>query len=236
MSIGSKIEWTQATWNPTTGCTKVSSGCLHCYAETLFKRFQSEWGPFSRIQLHRERLNIPIRRQMPTVFFVNSMSDLFHERIPDAFICEVFDVMNACPQHIFQVLTKRPERLAKITRKIKWTSNIWLGVTIENEEYIYRADYLRRVPVTVKFVSFEPLLGSVSSANLDSIDWIIVGGESGRKPRPIEREWVVELRHIARQAGIPFFFKQWGGTNKKKAGATLDGRQYREMPKVALRA
>jgi protein gp37 len=164
------------------------------------------------------------------MFFVNSMSDLFHERVPEPFIREVFRIMNACPQHTFQVLTKRPERLQRISGKVKWTPNIWLGVTIESEEYIHRADCLRRTPANTKFVSFEPLLGSVAKANLDSIDWIIVGGESGRHPRAMRREWVIQLRRMAKQKGIPFFFKQWGGTNKKKAGAVLDGREYREMP------
>jgi protein gp37 len=230
MSISSKIEWTQATWNPTTGCTKTSLGCQNCYAETLFRRFESQWGRFSEVRLHRERLVLPEKRRVPTVFFVNSMSDLFHESVPDAFIEEVFRVMNACPHHIFQILTKRPERLEQIGKKLNWTPNIWLGVTIESKEYVRRADHLRHVPAKVRFVSFEPLLGSIQKVNLKSVDWIIVGGESGRKPRAMQREWVVQLHRKARQNGIPFFFKQWGGTNKKKAGAALDGREYRQMP------
>ncbi len=230
MAIHSKIEWTEATWNPTTGCTKTSLGCQHCYAETLFRRFQAQWGDFSEVRLHYERLIVPKKRHKPTMFFVNSMSDLFHERVPDSFIQRIFQVMNDCPQHVFQVLTKRSERIARISNKLRWTPNIWLGVTIESREYARRADHLRNAPAHLRFLSFEPLLSSVRSVNLQSIDWVIVGGESGRTPRAMEREWVVQLRHMAEREGIPFFFKQWGGTNKKKSGALLDGQEYRQMP------
>ncbi|TGM97306.1 DUF5131 family protein [Leptospira dzoumogneensis] len=235
MAVKSNIEWTEATWNPVTGCTKVSAGCANCYAEVLTRRFEKEWGKFSEVKIHPNRLSIPKRKKTPTTFFVNSMSDLFHKKVPTEFILEIFQVMRECPQHIFQILTKRPERLVELNSELIWTPNIWMGVTVENRKAYPRIDQLRKTNAIVKFLSIEPLLESVFDINLEGIDWAIVGGESGRNPRPIQKEWIIEILRECRGKNIPFFFKQWGGTNKKQSGRLLNGRIYNEYPKISKR-
>jgi protein gp37 len=212
-----KIEWTEFTWNPTTGCIKTSHGCKYCYAETLARRFQKYRGEFSNLQMHPNRLEIPLRRKKPTVYFVNSMSDLFHHHIPDDFIEQVFTIMNRCPQHVFQVLTKRADRIMKLNDKLQWTSNIWMGVTVENTSYYERIEQLRNCNAKIKFISCEPLLGSVKDinkdVNMEGIDWVIVGGESGRSPGPLDKSWVLEIREKC--AGTEYsLFLQAMGRNK----------------------
>lgn len=235
MAINSHIEWTEATWNPTTGCNKISAGCKNCYAETMTKRFENKWGKFNEIQLHLDRLSIPSKKRSPTVYFVNSMSDLFHKKIPDSFIKKVFQVMNENPQHTFQILTKRADRILEMNHKLKWTSNIWMGVSIESPLVFDRIIPLVGSNAYIKFLSIEPLLSSIKDIPLQGIDWIIAGGESGRKARPIEKEWIMEIRDKCKNNKIPFFFKQWGGTNKKLTGRLLDGKEYNEMPNKILK-
>jgi len=232
----STIEWTEMTWNPTTGCSKISDGCKFCYAEVMSKRLKAMGVPKYqngfRLTLHPVTLNIPYTWKKPKIVFVNSMSDLFHEDVPLDYIKKVFKVMNENPQHIFQVLTKRAENVYNYNYDVDWTSNIWMGVSVENEKVIGRIDFLKKTTAAIKFLSCEPLLGPLSNMNLIGIDWVIVGGESGRKPRPIEKEWVVDIKDQCKEQNIPFFFKQWGGTNKKKNGRLLDGIFYNEMPPV----
>lgn len=235
MAINSHIEWTEATWNPTTGCTKVSAGCKNCYAEAMTKRFENKWGKFNEIQFHLDRLSIPLKKKVPTVYFVNSMSDLFHKKIPDSFIKKVFEVMNESPQHTFQILTKRADRILELNHKLNWTSNIWMGVSVESHLVYDRIKPLVQSNAQTKFLSVEPLLSSVKDIPLDGIDWVIVGGESGRKARTMEKKWVIEIRDKCKKKKIPFFFKQWGGTNKKISGRLLDEREYNEMPNRTLR-
>ncbi len=234
MSDRSAIEWTEATWNPVTGCDKVSPGCAHCYAETFAKRFQGVDGhPYEQgfaLKLWPERLDIPLRWRRPRMVFVNSMSDLFHERIPDEFVAAVFEVMREASQHTFQVLTKRHERLAQLAPELPWPDNVWMGVTIENRRFVHRADYLRQVPAAVRFLSAEPLLGPLDRLDLADIDWLIAGGESGPRHRPVREEWLVELRHRCEAEGVAFFFKQWGGARSKSGGRLLEGRTWDEMP------
>lgn len=230
----SSIEWTEATWNPTTGCTKISQGCKFCYAEVMHKRLQAMGvekysSGFRTVRTHSEVLDQP-RKWKPSVIFVNSMSDLFHEDVPLSFIQQVFKVMGECPQHTFQVLTKRAERLEELAPFLTWTPNIWMGVSVEDEDADFRIDHLRRTNAVVKFLSLEPLIGPLPNLNLNNIDWVIVGGESGRTPRPMKAEWVIDLRDQCDRARVAFFFKQWGGKNKKAAGRELDGRTYDEMP------
>lgn len=252
----SKIEWTDETWNPVTGCNKVSPGCTHCYAEVHAKRF---WGdrPFSDVQFHPERLEQPLRWRKPRKIFVNSMSDLFHEAITDEQLTQVFAVMALTPQHVYQVLTKRPERMQQYLRNAKqairrqavllgrekqvdhyrfeccdweWPlPNVWMGVSVESQDYAYRVDILRKTPATVRFLSCEPLLGALG-LNLKNIDWVIVGGESGYRHRPVQPEWIRGILRQTREAGVAFFFKQWGGKHSKARGRTLDGRTWEEMP------
>lgn len=238
MSDKSAIEWTEATWNPVTGCSKVSPGCAHCYAETLSLRFgwsKLPWTPenaAANVILHPERLNQPLKWREPRMIFVNSMSDLFHELIPDAYVWQVFNIMAQCPQHTFQVLTKRPERMAELVDMGAGEElpNVWLGVSIENSRYTYRADVLREIPAAVRFISAEPLLGSLASLDLADIHWLIVGGESGPVHRPMREQWAVELRDAALDNGTAFFFKQWGGRTPKSGGRLLQGRKWDEMP------
>jgi protein gp37 len=234
----SSIEWTEMTWNPTTGCDKISAGCKFCYAEVMSKRLQAmgveKYKDNFEVRTHEEALNIPYTWKNSKVVFVNSMSDLFHKEVPLDFIKKVFKVMNDNPQHVFQVLTKRAERLLELHTKLKWTHNIWMGVSVENDKVINRIDYLRRTNARVKFLSLEPLLGPLPSLNLNSIDWVIVGGESGRKPRPMDPEWVLEIQEQCSRNEVAFFFKQWGGKNKKAAGRILNGRTYDEMPEIEL--
>jgi protein gp37 len=235
-SARSAIEWTEATWNPVTGCSKVSPGCAHCYAETLSKRFgwtAKPWTPeneLDNVRLRPERLGQPLRWRQPKVIFVNSMSDLFHELVPLEFIWDVFDVMAAAKQHVFQILTKRHERLAELAPLIEWPENVWMGVSIENRRWIERAECLRTVPAAVRFVSAEPLLGPLDDLDLDGIDWLIAGGESGPRHRPMRLDWVRDLRDRCLEESVPFFFKQHGGRTSKAGGRELDGREWSQMP------
>lgn len=230
----SSIEWTQMTWNPTTGCTKISAGCKFCYAEVLSKRLhamgQHKYRNVFRLTLHPQTLDIPYSWTKPKIVFVNSMSDLFHDRVPLSYIQQVFEVMNNCPQHQFQVLTKRAERLAELSNQLTWTDNIWMGVSVEDERVVNRIEHLRATGAKIKFLSVEPLIGSVGVLNLQGIDWVIVGGESGHKAREIKEEWVQDVRRQCRTQRVAFFFKQWGGKNKKASGRLLNGRTYDEFP------
>jgi protein gp37 len=230
----SSIEWTEMTWNPTTGCTKISAGCKYCYAEIMSKRLQAmgqkKYKDAFKLAVHEEALNVPYTWKGSKVVFVNSMSDLFHKNVPLEFIKKVFKVMNDNPQHVFQVLTKRAERLFELHNELRWTHNIWMGVSVENQKVVNRIDFLRQTNARVKFLSCEPLIGALPNMNLQGIDWVIVGGESGRKPRPMDVDWVLDIQQQCEQSQVAFFFKQWGGTNKKKTGRLLNGRTYDEMP------
>ncbi len=230
----SSIEWTQMTWNPTTGCDKISAGCKFCYAELLSKRLKAmgleKYKDVFDLRVHPNTLNAPYKWKKPRIVFVNSMSDLFHKDVPLDFIKKVFKVMNDNKRHIFQVLTKRGDILEKYSSELDWTSNIWMGVSIENEKVLHRVSHLQNTQAKVKFLSCEPLIGPLPNLNLKKIDWVIVGGESGRKPRPMEEKWVLEILENCLDSKVPFFFKQWGGKNKKKAGRTLNGKTYDEMP------
>jgi protein gp37 len=230
----SSIEWTEMTWNPTTGCTKLSPGCKYCYAEIMARRLKGMGlGKYSNgfeLALHEGVLELPYSWKKPKLVFVNSMSDLFHKDIPFSFIQKVFDVMNENPQHVFQVLTKRADIMLRHADKLNWTPNIWMGVTVENAEVLSRIDYLKLTPASVKFISCEPLLGPLAGIDISGIDWVIVGGESGRNPRPMSEDWVIELQQLCTVMDVPFFFKQWGGRNKKRAGSELKGKTYKEIP------
>jgi protein gp37 len=234
MADRSAIEWTEATWNPVTGCSKVSPGCAHCYAETFAERWRGVPNhPYEQgfdLKLWPGRLGHPLRWRRPRMIFVNSMSDLFHEGIPDDYIRRVFDVMVAADHHIFQVLTKRHERLELLAPALPWPPNVWMGVSIENRRFVHRADYLRAVPAAKRFISAEPLLGRLEGLDLSEIHWLIVGGESGPRHRPVERDWVTSLRDLCVAENVAFFFKQWGGARPKSGGRTLDGRTWDEMP------
>lgn len=234
MSEKSTIEWTDSTWNPVTGCTKVSTGCKHCYAETFAERWRGVPGhPFEHgfdLRLWPQRLRLPLEWKKPRMIFVNSMSDLFHERVPIEFIAEVFDTMTRAHWHTFQVLTKRSERMASLAQRLVWPRNVWMGVSIENARYLRRIDHLRVVPAGVRFLSIEPLLARVGTLQLDAIDWVIVGGESGPGARSLDPAWVREIRDQCVASGVPFFFKQWGGVRKDRTGRLLDGRAWDEMP------
>lgn len=234
MGDNSAIEWTDATWNPVTGCTKVSPGCKHCYAERLSVRLQAMGNPRYRngfaVTLHPIQLALPIRWAQPRRIFVNSMSDLFHEAIPEEFIRLAFEVMVKADWHIFQILTKRAERLAELAPRLPWPRHVWQGVSIENTKYTWRIAYLQKVPSAVRFLSIEPLLGPIPRLPLDGIHWVIVGGESGSHHRPLDPEWVRDIRDQCLAAQVPFFFKQWGGRTPKAGGRLLDGRLYDEMP------
>lgn len=240
MSDRSAIEWTEASWNPATGCSKVSPGCAHCYAETFAERFRGVPGhPYEQgfdLKLWPQRLDVPLRWRRPRLVFVNSMSDLFHEDIPDEFIAEVFEVMGRAHWHTFQVLTKREQRLSELAPMLDWHPNVWMGVTVENRRFVHRADHLREVPAAVRFISAEPLLGPLEGLGLDGIDWLIAGGESGPKHRRVREEWLVELRDRCGEDGVAFFFKQWGGVRSKSGGRLLDGRTWDEMPTPASAA
>jgi len=233
----SKIEWTESTWNPVTGCTKISSGCLNCYAERMAKRLramgQPNYANGFEVTLHPHVLEYPLNLKKSQVIFVNSMSDLFHEDVSLDFIRRIFDVMYRANWHTFQILTKRADRLAELAPLLNWPDNVWMGVTVENADCEFRIDSLRDVPSAVRFLSMEPLLSAVENMNLEDIDWVIVGGESGPGSRPIEKKWVLNILKQCCDANVPFFFKQWGGVNKKKNGRLLDGRFYDEMPKLS---
>jgi len=235
-----KIEWTEMTWNPVTGCDKISSGCKHCYAEAMAKRLQAmgqeKYKDGFKLTLHPEALFEPYKWRKSKVIFVNSMGDLFHKDIPVSYIKKVFRVMKENPQHVFQVLTKRADLLRYYDSEgwLEWSHNIWMGVTVENTSVTNRINLLRGTNAKVKFLSCEPLLSALSNMNLKAIDWVIVGGESGRTPRPIKEEWVIDIKEQCKKANVAFYFKQWGGTNKKKAGSILKGKLYKEVPQVEL--
>lgn len=233
-----KIEWTESTWNPVTGCTKISPGCKHCYAERMAIRLkamgQRNYKNGFKLTCHPHLISLPLKWKKPQMIFVNSMSDLFHEDVPVDFIIEVFNVMKNTPHHQYQVLTKRANRLAKLSAILPWEKNIWMGVTVEATDYKLRIDYLRKTNACVRFLSLEPLLEDLGNLNLDGIDWVIVGGESGIGARPIKSEWVRNIRDECQAQNVPFFFKQWGGINKKENGRLLDGRIWDDMPQNAL--
>ncbi|MDQ3422313.1 MAG: phage Gp37/Gp68 family protein [Actinomycetota bacterium] len=243
MADGTSIEWTEATWNPTTGCDKVSVGCDNCYALTLSKRlkamgaekYQNDGdprtsGPGFGVTVHPDALITPYTWKQPKIVFVNSMSDLFHAKVPLDFVKQVFMIIADTPQHTYQVLTKRSARLRKVAQQLEWPDNLWIGVSVENEAAMPRIDDLRRVPAAVRFLSCEPLLGPLPNINLDGINWVIAGGESGSNHRPIQTEWVTDVRDACQTKGVPFFFKQWGGRTPKAGGRTLEGMVWDEMP------
>jgi protein gp37 len=239
MSARSRIEWTSASWNPVTGCDQVSPGCAHCYAKTFSERFRGvPEHPFEQgfdLRLWPDRLELPLRWRQPRLVFVNSMGDLFHEGVPFEHVRAVFDVMARADRHVFQVLTKRHERLAELAPRLPWPDHIWMGVSIENRRFIHRADYLRQVDAAVRFISAEPLLGPLECLDLSDIDWLIAGGESGPGHRRIDADWVRELRDRCGNEGVAFFFKQWGGRTPKSGGRELDGRTWDEMPTARAR-
>ncbi len=228
-STNTGIEWTDKTWNPTTGCTKVSPGCTHCYAEALTKRFTGNFPNGFKFTMHPDRLLQPKTWRNPSRIFVNSMSDLFHEDMPFEYLEKVFKVMAETPQHVYQILTKRHDRLAELAPSLSWASNVWMGVSVESQAFIHRVDALRKVPAKVRFLSCEPLLGPLT-LNLEGIDWVIVGGESGLGCRPIDVPWVQEIQQQTQSNGVAFFFKQWGGRTAKAGGRLLDNRVWSEMP------
>lgn len=243
MANNSGIEWTEATWNPTTGCDRVSPGCDNCYALALAKRLKAMGsekyqvdgdprtsGPGFKLSVHPDTLNLPKTWKHPRVVFVNSMSDLFHPEVPVDFINNVFGVMRDTPQHTYQILTKRSQRLRILAPALDWPSNVWMGVSIENEKYRFRLSHLRTVPAAIRFLSLEPLLGPLPKLNLSGIHWVITGGESGPNARRVELGWIADIRDQCRAAGVPFFFKQWGGRTPKAGGRELEGRTYDEMP------
>lgn len=236
MADGSAIEWTEATWNPVTGCDRISPGCAHCYAKTFAERWRGiPDHPYEQgfdLRLWPKRLDRPLRWRRPRMIFVNSMSDLFHEEVPFEFIEQVFEVMGRAEHHTFQILTKRHERLAELAPDLRWHPNVWVGVSIENRRFVHRADFLRDVDAPVRFISAEPLLGSLQGLDLTDIDWLIAGGESGPRHRAVKAEWLRELRDRCTHEGVAFFFKQWGGHRPKAGGRLLDGRTWDEMPHV----
>ena len=236
MSVSSKIEWTEATWNPITGCTKCSAGCEHCYAATMAKRLKAmgniRYKNGFDVTVHQDLITRPLQWKKPKMIFVNSMSDIFHEKVDDSTILSVFETMNKASWHTFQVLTKRADRLVAISDRINWTPNIWMGVSVEDTKSIYRCELLKQCGAAIKFISAEPLLESISAIDLNGIDWLIVGGESGAKCRPLKKEWVVELRDLAAANSVAFFFKQWGGFHHGERGCELDGKTYKEYPRI----
>ncbi|MCB9167795.1 MAG: phage Gp37/Gp68 family protein [Flavobacteriales bacterium] len=234
----SSIEWTEMTWNPTTGCNKLSAGCKFCYAEVMSRRLQAmgveKYTDNFKLRIHEKELELPYTWKKPKVVFVNSMSDLFHKEVPVDFIQRVFAVMKDNPQHVFQVLTKRADVLLKYDKqgRLHWPHNVWMGVSVEDGRVRHRIDALRQTGARVKFLSCEPLIGPLPDMDLAGIDWVIVGGESGRKPRRMDPDWVLDIKDQCDLADVAFFFKQWGGTNKKAAGRELEGREYNEMPEI----
>ncbi|MER5502598.1 DUF5131 family protein [Streptomyces sp. NPDC127061] len=243
MSDRSAIEWTEATWNPTTGCDRVTPGCDNCYALTLSRRlklmgaskYQNDGdprtsGPGFGLTIHPDALDVPLQWKAPRMVFVNSMSDLFHARVPLDFVRQVFEVIASTPQHTYQLLTKRSLRLRRIADRLDWPPNLWMGVSVENRDQLDRVDNLRTVPAAVRFLSCEPLLGPLNGLNLDGIGWVIAGGESGPGHRPVEEEWLIDIRDLCSAAGVPFFFKQWGGRTPKAGGRELEGQIWSEMP------
>lgn len=237
MADNSSIEWTDATWNPIRGCTKISPGCTHCYAERFAERFRGVPNhPFEQgfdLKLIPSALALPLQWKKPRRIFVNSMSDLFHEGVPDSYVSRVFEVIEAAPRHQFQILTKRAERLPEAVRRRPLPPNVWLGVSVENADYQWRIDHLRQVDAPIRFLSVEPLIGPLRDLDLSGIGWVIVGGESGPGARPLDPDWVRDVRDRCGSRGVPFFFKQWGGVRKHKTGRTLDGRTWDELPRLA---
>jgi protein gp37 len=230
----SSIEWTESTWNPLTGCAKTSPGCKFCYAERMARRLQGMGQPrylngFT-LTPHEDALELPLSWKKPQMIFVNSMSDMFHKDASTAFIQRIFEVMRKAHWHQFQILTKRSERLLALDKSIDWPKNVWMGVSVESQDYCFRVSHLRRTGAKIKFLSLEPLLGPISRLNLRGIDWVIVGGESGPGARPMSEEWVLEIKEQCAKAQVPFFFKQWGGFHKKRAGRLLEGRTWDELP------
>jgi protein gp37 len=237
MATKTHIEWTQMTWNPVTGCDKVSQGCKNCYAERMAKRLKAMGAAryqngFELVQ-QEDLVDLPKKWKQPRLIFVNSMSDLFHERVDANFIARVFDTMVGCPQHQFQILTKRSQRLADLASGLPWPSNVWMGVSVEDESVVQRIDHLRQVPATVRFLSCEPLLGPLDDLNLSGMHWVIVGGESGPRARPMQSAWVESIQRQCSHAKVAFFFKQWGGVRKDLTGRLLNGNTFDEMPDVA---
>ncbi|MCK5594571.1 phage Gp37/Gp68 family protein [bacterium] len=234
MASKSSIEWTESTWNPVTGCSKISPGCENCYAERMAKRLQAmgqvNYRNGFELACHEHVLELPLKWRKPQTIFVNSMSDLFHTKVSISFIKKIFNIMSEAHWHQFQILTKRAERLVDLAPHLNWPQNVWMGVTIESPSYLCRLEYLRNVPASVRFLSMEPLLNAIPKFDLSGIDWVIVGGESGPGARPIRKEWVIDIHENCKKQKVPFFFKQWGGTNKKKAGRLLDGKIISEMP------
>ncbi len=244
MAQQSTIEWTECTWNPVRGCSRCSPGCEHCYAERMASRFSGPGKPYeglamftpagprwtNRVQLIPDLLDQPLRWRKPRTIFVNSMSDLFHEHVPESFVRQTFEVMKQAHHHIFQVLTKRADRLAALSQQLAWAPHIWMGVSIENDDYVHRLNSLRETGARIKFLSLEPLLGPLPNLNLHGIDWVIVGGESGPGARPMQADWVRDIRDQCVATNVPFFFKQWGGLSKKKSGRTLDGQTWDQTP------
>ena len=235
MPSPSRIEWTETTWNPVSGCSKISAGCLNCYAERMAHRLKAMGNPNYRngfeVTLHPHLVEAPLRWRNPRVIFVNSMSDLFHEEVPLDFIRQVFETMESAHWHTFQVLTKRSERLAELAQHLSWPENVWMGVSVENDEVTGRVDDLRQVPCAVRFLSLEPLIGPLPSLDLAGIHWAIVGGESGPGARPMERDWAISIRDQCQETDVAFFFKQWGGVFKKRNGRELQGRTWDELPR-----
>jgi protein gp37 len=238
MATTSKIEWTEMTWNPVTGCDKVSAGCTHCYAERLAKRLKAmgveRYRDGFKLTLHEDLVDLPLKWRQPRLVFVNSMSDLFHEKVPVEFIRRVFATMERCPEHRFQILTKRSKRLAQLATQLPWPANVWMGVSVEDARVVSRIADLRTVPAAVRFLSCEPLIGPLDHLPLEGIHWVIAGGESGPKARPMRAEWVESVLRQCRESNTAFFFKQWGGVRKDLTGRELHGRTYDEMPRPAL--
>lgn len=228
------IEWTESTWNPMTGCTKISPGCENCYAERIALRLQAMGHPKYKkgfkLIIHKNMFELPLRWKKPQMIFVNSMSDLFHEAVPIEFILKAFNTMRRARWHQFQILTKRSKRLLQINPMLDWPDNVWMGVSVENQAYTFRIDHLRNTGAQIKFLSFEPLLGPLPNLDLSDIQWVIVGGESGPNARPMRENWVIQIQEQCNAARVPFFFKQWGGVNKKRAGRVLQGRTWNELP------
>lgn len=234
MALKSSIEWTESTWNPVTGYNKISPGCKNCYAERMAKRLKAmgseNYENGFKLKTHEHVVALPLQWRKPQVIFVNSMSDLFHKNVPLSFILNVFETMNKAHWHIFQVLTKRSDRLLELNKYLPWSKNIWMGVSVENQDYTFRIDDLKKTDAQTKFLSIEPLLGPIKNLSLKNIDWVIVGGESGPKARPMSEEWVVDIKEKCIKQSVPFFFKQWGGVQKKKNGRELEGKTWDQMP------
>jgi protein gp37 len=236
MAVLTKIEWTRASWNPVTGCDRVSAGCVHCYAERMAHRLQKmgqvKYKSGFKVTLHDDALSLPLTWKKPRLIFVNSMSDLFHNDVPLGFIRKIFDVMHKADRHIFQILTKRSERMLELAPKLVWPENVWAGVTVESSRYYHRLEHLRKVPAAIRYVSMEPMLGPMPDFPVKGIDWLILGGESGPGARPMQKGWVLEMRNRCAHYNVPFFFKQWGGFSRQETGCLLAGKYYHEMPRL----